>query len=283
MQNIKIGWIGLGNMGVHMVKSLLNAGFKVTVYNRNADKMDLMVAQGAEKTSSPAQLLQQSDVVFLMVSDDAAITELFEAENGMLSASCQDKIIINMSTVSSNISQKMAVLVQKNGGRYLDAPVAGSVKQAETGTLVIMVGGHEHAFFAVKPIFECLGKFSLRVGENGAGNAAKLAINTLLAIHAQGLAEAVVFAAQQGIATADLMLLLNESALANVFMKIKGESILTNNYQAAFALKHIVKDLKLAKNAGLNTPLANTVTQSFENAAQKFATEDIIAVYKNLK
>ncbi len=283
MQNTKIGWIGLGNMGVPMVKSLLRAGFNVSVYNRSAGKTNPVTAEGAKVVHSPVQLLQQSDILFLMVADDASITSLFTAENGILSASCKDKIIINMSTVSSAISQKMAGLVKEKGGAYLDAPVSGSVKQAETATLVMMVGGDENAFLSVKPVFDCLGKFSLRVGEHGAGNAAKLAINTLLALHAQGLAETISFANSQGIATHDLLMLLNESALANVFMKIKGEAILQQNFKAAFALKHIVKDLKLAQDAGLNSPLAQTVTQTFEQAEPQLANEDIIAIYKTLQ
>lgn len=283
MQKKEIGWIGLGNMGVPMVKSLLKAGFSVSVYNRSAEKAIAVSTEGAKVVQTPIQLLQQSDILFLMVSDDSSITSLFTGENGILRANCKDKIIINMSTVSSAISQKMAKLVKEKGGLYLDAPVSGSVKQAETATLVIMVGGDENAFLSVKSIFDCIGKFSLRVGEHGAGNAAKLAINTLLALHAQGLAETILFANSQGIATDDLLMLLNESALANVFMKIKGDAILQNNFKAAFALKHIVKDLKLAKDAGINSPLAQTVTQSFEQAEPQLANEDIIAIYKSLK
>lgn len=282
MQNTNIGWIGLGNMGVPMVKNLMKAGFNISVYNRNASKTNFLAAEGAKAIQSPAILLQQNKVVFVMVTDDQSINELFNATNGLLSVNCNDKIIINMSTVSSGISQIMATLIKEKGGYYLDAPVAGSIKQAETATLVIMVGGDEKAYAVVKPILACLGKFSLRVGDHGAGNAAKLAINTLLALHAQGLAEAILFAKNQGIAPNDLLTLLNESALANVFMKIKGDAILQDNYKAAFALKHMVKDLRLAKDAGINTPLAKAVTVSFEKAAPKFGDEDVIAINKHL-
>lgn len=282
MQNKNIGWIGLGNMGVPMVKNLMKAGFNISIYNRTSSKTNSLVKEGAKAAQSPAMLLEQNEMLFVMVTDDQAITELFSPTNGLLSVNCNDKIIINMSTVSSSISQKMATLIKEKGGYYLDAPVAGSVKQAETATLVIMVGGDEIAYTQVKPILTHLGKFALRVGKNGAGNTAKLAINTLLALHAQGLAEAILFAKNQGIATNDLLTLLNESALANVFMKIKGDAILQDNYKAAFALKHMVKDLRLAKDAGINTPLAKAVTASFENAAPQLGDEDIIAISKQL-
>lgn len=127
-----------------------------------------------------------------------------------------------------------------------------------------------------------MGKLALKVGDNGAGNAAKLAINTMLGLHAQGLAETILFANQQGISTQDLMELINNSALGNVFIKIKGDAVLNDNYEAAFALKHIAKDLRLAKNEGLNSPLANVLNDSFQTAEQNLAEEDIIAIIKNI-
>ncbi|RYG05716.1 MAG: NAD(P)-dependent oxidoreductase, partial [Chitinophagaceae bacterium] len=166
---------------------------------------------------------------------------------------------------------------------YLDAPVSGSVKQAETGTLVIMVGGDEAAFNKVKPVFEKLGKLAMLVGETGAGNNAKLAINGLLALHAQGLAEAILFAQSKNIDTQSLLTLIENSALGNIFSKIKGEAIVNDNYNAAFALKHIVKDLNLAKAEGLVSPLAKTTLATYEDAAQEHENEDIIAVFKALK
>src|ERR1700737_1897208 len=176
----------------------------------------------------------------------------------------------------------MAVLCKQQGNEYLDAPVSGSVKQAEEGQLVIMAGGEPKAFEQVKPVLERLGKLALLVGGHGAGNTAKLAINTLLGFHAQGLAEAVVFARHHGIETQDLLTLINNSALGNIFIKIKGEAILHNNYQAAFALKHIAKDLRLAKKEGLNTPLGEVVFKTFQQAESTLGEEDIIAIIKHI-
>ncbi|WP_379090909.1 NAD(P)-dependent oxidoreductase [Pedobacter sp. UC225_65] len=147
----------------------------------------------------------------------------------------------------------------------------------------IMAGGAQVAFDRVKPIFDCLGKLALHIGENGIGNTAKLAINTLLGFHAQGLAEAIVFAEKNGVKTKDLMELINNSALGNAFMKIKGEAILNDNYEAAFALKHIAKDLRLAKDEGLSSPLANTLFESFQKAEADLGEEDIISIIKKLK
>jgi 3-hydroxyisobutyrate dehydrogenase len=283
MNTIKIGWIGLGNMGSPMSQRLINAGFSVTVYNRSKAKEEALQLMGATVASSPRLLIEQVDVIIIMVTDDQAIREIFTGENGLLSSKERSgKIIINMSTVSPGISKEMSSRCAQQGDLYLDAPVSGSVKQAEEGQLVIMVGGYEVLLEKVKPIFEHLGKLTLLVGSTGAGNFAKLAINILLAFHAQGLAEAVVFARNKGIKIEDLMTLINNSALGNVFAKVKGDAIIQNNYKAAFALKHIAKDLRLAKQEGLETPMGETTYKTFQEAEPNLGEEDVISIIKHI-
>ena len=283
MNTTKIGWIGLGNMGIPMAAQLIKADYTVTVYNRSKDKEASLKEIGASIAETPKALIAATDVVIVMVSDDAAIEQIFKGEEGLFSIETSGKIIINMSTVSPSISKEMALLCKEKGNLYLDAPVSGSVKQAETGQLVIMAGGEEAAFSQVKPILEKMGKLAKLVGENGAGNSAKLAINSLLALYAQGLAETVLFANEQGIKTEDLLELISNAAIGNIFTKIKGDAIIADDYKAAFALKHIVKDLNLAEAEGISSPLAKTALNTFEDAAAKYGEEDIIAVIKQLK
>jgi 3-hydroxyisobutyrate dehydrogenase len=183
-----------------------------------------------------------------------------------------------MSTVSPGISKEIAAACEEQGSQYLDAPVSGSVKQAQEGQLVIMVGGNTTAFEQATPILQHLGRLVLRVGDHGAGNTAKLAMNLLLGFHAQGLAEATLFARTHGVRTEDFLNIFNKSALGNVFGKIKGDAILQDNYKAAFALKLIAKDLRLAKAEGWNSPLAETTWQSFQQAEPGFGDQDIIAI-----
>ncbi|MDO7850504.1 NAD(P)-dependent oxidoreductase [Hymenobacter convexus] len=280
---ITTGWIGLGNMGTSMARRLLAAGIPIIAYNRSPAKAETLRAEGATVAPTPAAVLDAAQVVFLMVSDDQATRELFTGEHGLLQSSTAGKLIINMSTVSPGVSQEMAELSRAHGHEYLDAPVSGSVKQAETGQLAIMVGGDEAAFKKAQPLFAHLGKLALRVGPTGAGNNAKLAMNTLLGFQAQGLAEAVLFAQQHGLETADLLDLIKSSALASVFINLKGDAILNENYQAAFALKLLAKDLRLAKAEGSDTPLANVVHQTFQEAEATHGDEDVIAILKHLK
>lgn len=278
----KIGWIGLGLMGNPMSQQLLKAGYPVTVYNRHKDKEAALKEQGAETASTPKELLQQTDVVIIMVTDDQAIRDIFTGEDGLLKADVSGKIIINMSTVSPAISKEMNGLCKEQGLKYLDAPVSGSVKQAETAQLVIMVGGEADAFNQAEPILAKIGKMVVNVGETGAGNSAKLAINTLLSFYTQGLAEAVMLAKNNGIEPAVLLDLLGNAAIANPYTKLKGEAITNNSYKAAFSLKNIVKDLKLSKDIGLTTPLGEAALNTFEKASAEFGDEDLIAIYKYL-
>ena len=280
---MKIGWIGLGNMGIPMATQLIDAAYQVAVYNRSKGKESELQKLGAATAETPQALLEKADIVILMVSDDQAIEQIFEGNKGLLSADAKGKIIINMSTVSPGISKQMHQKCKLNGIDYLDAPVSGSVKQAETGQLVIMVGGEEEVFEKAKPVLEKLGKLTLRVGEVGAGNQAKLAINSLLALYTQGLAETVLFANQNGVKTDDLLNLINSAAIGNIFTKIKGDAILAEDYKPAFALKHIVKDLRLARDEGISSPLAKTALKTFENAEAEYGEEDLIAVIKALK
>ncbi|NVM67372.1 3-hydroxyisobutyrate dehydrogenase [Mucilaginibacter sp. SG538B] len=282
MNTVKTGWIGLGKMGIPMSQQLIKAGYPLSVYNRSKDKEEAFKAQGIGVAASPALLLNAADVLFIMVSDDKAINDIFHGDEGLLAAKVSGKIIINMSTVSPAISKEMAAACKAQGNYYLDAPVSGSVKQAEDAMLVIMVGGEAGAFEQAKPILEKMGKLVMLVGGTGAGNAAKLAINTLLGIVAQGLAETVTLAQQNGVEAEALITLISNSALGSPFIKIKGDAIVNNNYQAAFALKHIAKDLRLAKDLGLATPLGETAYQTYQAAEAAFGEEDIIAVIKQV-
>jgi 3-hydroxyisobutyrate dehydrogenase len=280
-----IGWIGLGNIGTPMVKNLIKAGFNVTVYNRNPEKSAaLSEALQVNVASTPAALVETSDFIISMISDDDAVKNVYQGPNGILSAAGgKDLIAIDMSTVSPETTQELAALCAVQGISYLDAPVSGSIKPAEEGQLVIMVGGNKAAYEQAKPIFDVLGKSSTYLGESGKGNVAKLAINLLLGIVTQGLSEAVVFAEKNDVPAADLLPLINAGALGNGLIKMKTENIVNNNYKPAFALKLLVKDIRLAKENGMDTPIGEALYDTIKDASDKgFADEDMIAVLKYL-
>jgi len=223
-----------------------------------------------------------------MVADDAALQQIHQGKDGLLAGAGKAAagsaegggMVIDMSTVSPATSRDLAAKLAAGGVDYLDAPVAGSVKPAELGQLVIMVGGKKEVYERAATIFEKLGKAQFYLGEQGAGNNAKLAINTLLAFNMQGLAESVLFASEHGIRPEAMLSIIGESALANAITKMKTTNILQANYQPAFALKHLAKDLRLAQSQGLHTPGGEAIHDSYQQAlVQGWGEKDISAIF----
>lgn len=282
---LNIGWIGLGNMGSPMVKNLVKAGFNVTVYNRSVAKSQALKEEiGVAIAANPAELLHTADVVITMLSDDEAVKQIYEGENNLFSVEPKEGlIVVDMSTVSPETTQYLAGLCAERDIKYLDAPVAGSVKPAQEAQLVIMVGGEEPVYQIVKPVFDALGKASVYLGENGKANVAKLAVNLMLAISAQALSEAVIFAEKNGL-SADLLLpIINNSAVASGMSKMKTENILNQDFNAAFALKLLAKDVRLASENGMDTPVGQTVRQTLQSAVEGgYGDQDMIAIINYL-
>lgn len=279
----KVGWIGLGTMGQPMALKILAAGYSLHVHNRTRDKEQALLREGAQSSSSPVALLEQTEVVFIMVSDDAATAQVFNGPDGLLTGKHTNRIIVNMSTVSPDISRQLAQQCQAQGLTYLDAPVSGSVKQVQEAALVVMAGGDESQLKLVKPLLQCFSRHVMHLGENGKGNALKLAVNTFLGIVTLGLAETANFALASGLQMSDLLTVLNNSALQSPYIKIKGDALLQEQYQAAFPLKHLDKDLRLARENGLATPLGLATGEVFQQAEQDYGMQDVIAVMKYLK
>jgi 3-hydroxyisobutyrate dehydrogenase len=286
-------------MGMPMAKNLLKAGFEVTVYNRTAAKAAPLREAGARLAASAAAIWADANVVITMVSDDGALREIHQGKEGLLAGAPGGagrdgaaggagqqgrKLVIDMSTVSPETSRELAAAMAAKGIDYLDAPVAGSVKPAELGQLVIMAGGKKEVYESALPIFGRLGKASFLLGEQGAGNIAKLAINTLLAFNMQGLAESVLFAKEKGILPEAMLAVIGESALANPLIKMKSANLAEGNFQAAFALKHLAKDLRLALGQGLHTPGGITLHDSYQQAlAVGWGEKDIAAIFPFLE
>ncbi|MEH6304579.1 NAD(P)-dependent oxidoreductase [Olivibacter sp. CPCC 100613] len=279
-----IGWIGLGNMGIPMAKNLLEAGYTLNVYNRTASKAESLVNQGAALANSIQDLCAESDVVITMLSDDQAVKGLFLGEGGLLNCPVDGKLIINMSTVAPKTSYELEEMCKAVGARFLEAPVSGSVKPAEDGALIILAGGDEDNFRAAQPLFEKLGKLSFWLGSVGAGSSAKLAINYFLALTLEGLAETVLFAKKNGIKADDMLRIVNEGACGSPLTKLKTSAIVAGDFPAAFALKHMVKDLRLAREQGIDFPLAQPLAETYKKAMDKgLGEEDVMAIITYLE
>ncbi|TDO23997.1 NAD(P)-dependent oxidoreductase [Pedobacter duraquae] len=277
-----IGFIGLGNMGVPMATNLVNAGFSVQVYNRNAQKAkDFQQTVDIQVADTVASLVSTSDVIITMLSNDAAVQEVYG--NLFAAGAGKASIYIDMSTVSPETTRQLAATAAEKGISYLDAPVSGSVKPATERQLIIMVGGDAAAFDQVQPVFAALGKSSTLLGASGAGNIAKLAINLFLGITIQGLSEAVVFAAKNGISAEDLLPLINNGPIGSGITKLKTSNIVNEDYTPAFALKLLKKDIGLAEAMGMDTPTGKALSATLIDAVEKgLGDDDMVAIHRYL-
>ena len=281
MTKLKIGWAGLGNMGNPMAKNLLKAGFDLTVYNRNKVKEKEVTDAGAVSAENPAALMEKCDVVITMLSNDDAVKSVFEGPDGLLTNPLAGNLLIDMSTVSPETSRYLSAICLKQGIEFLEAPVSGSVKPAQDGTLIILAAGNLTSYEKAKPVFDKLGKLSLYLGAAGFGSTAKLAINYLLGTNLLAIAETVKFAHNNGITKENMLTIINESACGNVISKLKTPSILHDAYPAAFALKHLSKDLRLAKEAHIDSVLIDPLLTSYQDAEKHgLGEEDCMAIMK---
>jgi 3-hydroxyisobutyrate dehydrogenase len=271
-------------MGTPMAMNLLKAGYQVTVFNRTKDKEKPLIEAGATSAKDPHELMERCDIIFTMLSNDAAVIEVFENPKGLLSKDYHGKTIINMSTVAPETSRFLLNSCSNHQVDFIDAPVSGSVKPAQDGTLVILVGAAKSDYELALPLFDVLGKTAIHVGEPGVGSAAKLAINYLLGLNLQGVAETVLFAEKNGVSKEDMLSIINAGACSNGITNGKAPSILNDSYPAAFALKHLVKDLRLAKEAGLDSPLIHPLYASFAAAQEEgLGNQDVMAIISSLK
>ncbi|MBE9597830.1 NAD(P)-dependent oxidoreductase [Pedobacter sp. MC2016-24] len=284
MNKLKIGWAGLGNMGSPMALNLIKAGYELIVYNRNREKEKELLLAGATSAADLPNLAAEADIVFTMLADDAAVKSVYNEQDGLLAGAQAGKLLIDMSTVAPETSRYLSKLCADKAVAFLEAPVSGSVQPAREGKLIILAAGAVQDFEKAKPLLDSLGKLTLHLGVAGSGSSAKVAINYLLAINVQALAETVLFAERNGISNADMLTIINEGACGNGIIKLKTPAILANNFPPAFALKYIVKDLKLAKGAGLDSALSNPLLSTFEAAAADgLGDEDLMAVIKYLR
>lgn len=284
----KYGFLGLGIMGQPMAGNLLKAGFKVTVWNRTANKCDALIKKGALHRETPAQVVASSDITFAMVSDPAAAKELCFGKQGVLEGIGQDKGYIDVSTVDPQTSIEVSNAIAERGGRYLEAPVSGSKKPAEDGALVFLCAGDNSLYEEAIPAFEFMGKKSFYLGETGYGARMKLVINMIMGTVMAGFAEGISLGEKAGLKVNDILDVLDQGAIANPMFRLKGPMMLENSFSAAFPLKHMQKDMRLALHMGDEESqalyTAGAANFSYIKAISKgYDDEDFSAVLKAIR
>jgi 2-hydroxy-3-oxopropionate reductase len=241
-----IGFIGLGLMGKPMAGNLLKAGFPVVVWNRTKSRADELVSAGARFGANPRDTASEADVLITIVSDPPAIEEILWGAGNALDGLRRGSTLIDSSTISPDLTRRVAAACAEKGVDYLDAPVTGGDWGAKKGELVFMIGGKPEVFERVKPVFEAMGKKFFLLGPNGSGQTVKLAMNLILALEVEALAEALALATRGGVAGEKLVEVMQSSMARAGVLDVKAPSILKNEFPASFPLRLMHKDMRLA-------------------------------------
>ena len=280
----KIGWIGLGQMGTPMVENLLKASVDVTVYNRSFDKTLPLVEKGAKNTKNVEEIFEQNDIIFFMISNYSAALEIL---NENVLSKIKGKKIVNMSTISPTESKAVGKLVIENNGKYIEAPVSGSVGAATAGVLLILVGGNEADTKDLYSIFDILGSKTYYFGELGKATGAKLVLNSLLGIFGEAYSEVLLLAQKFGIDTETIVNAISDSRMSSPLFQEKKDMFTNREYPAAFMFKHMTKDLKLSneeiENRKLSLPLIQNTTKNYSEALEQgYGEQDMAAIFEIL-
>jgi 3-hydroxyisobutyrate dehydrogenase-like beta-hydroxyacid dehydrogenase len=241
-----IGFIGLGLMGRPMSTNLLKAGYPLTVWNRTASRADELVAAGAKLAKSPQEVAAASDYLFTIVSDPPALEQILWGPGGALPALKRGSIYVDSSTISPALARKIAAACSERGARFLDAPVTGGDWGAKKGELVFMIGGDAETLKEAEPIFNVMGKKLFHLGPNGTGQTIKLAMNLILALQVDALAEALALTTRAGIQGEKLVEVLQSSMGRSGLLDVKAPNLLKGEYAPSFPLRLMHKDLGLA-------------------------------------
>lgn len=267
---MKVGFIGLGIMGLPMAGHLLKGGHTLHVYARKVVPKALLEG-GAISCISSKEVAQRSDVVIIMVPDTPDVAAVLFDPTGVAEGLSAGKIVVDMSSISPSDTKVFAKRVAERGCQYLDAPVSGGEVGAKAASLTIMVGGPQDAFDRVKPLFELMGKNITRVGENGDGQTCKVANQIIVALNIEAVAEALVFASKMGADPARVRQALLGGFASSKVLEVHGERMLKRTFDPGFRIELHQKDLNLAlsnaRQAGLSLPNTATAQELFNTCA----------------
>ena len=259
--SLKIGFIGLGIMGAPMAGHLIKAGYPLFVHGRGPLRPEI-AASNATPCPSARAVAEAADIVFTMLPDTPDVESVLFAVDGVAAGLGQGKTVVDMSSISPIATKAFAAKINALGCDYLDAPVSGGEVGAKNGTLSIMVGGSEHVFQRVKPLFERMGRNITLVGGNGDGQTAKVANQIIVALNIEAVGEALLFAARAGADPARVREALMGGFASSKILEVHGERMIKRSFEPGFRIELHQKDLNLALGSAraLGLALPNTAT-----------------------
>ncbi len=280
-----MGLIGLGNMGTAIAERLLDAGYPLVVHNRTRAKAESIEGRGAVVADSTRELVERVDVVLTSLADDDAF-EAIAAQ--VVEAAKPGVLLVDVSTVSPDVSARIAALADSAGVEYLRAPVSGNPSVVRAGNLSFIVSGERDALERADPVLRAIGSTVTHVGDADQARVVKLAINLMIAVLAQVISEALVLGEASGVSRAALLEVMGSSAAGAPFVKYKTEPLLRDDFSATFTTALMEKDIDLvldaAHDAGVALPLANEMKVHLRAAIEAgYGDDDFIALFLYLR
>jgi 3-hydroxyisobutyrate dehydrogenase len=284
---VKLGFIGLGNMGSLMAARLLDHGYHVEVYDRDLSRAEAMVAKGAVVAKNIVELARSVDVLLSCLTNDEAVQSVYGGAEGVFAGARAGTVVFEMSTISPESSRELHRQGATLGIEVMDVAISGSTPAAETGALTLLVGGDEELFRAATPIFELLAKQYFLLGGPGSGTMMKLVVNTLLGLGMQAIAEAVVLGEKAGLNRKHLLDVLSHTAVIAPAHMGKLARIAVNDYTPQFPLRLMNKDFNLILDAAAEarTPMPATEAALQVNSEELASgvEEDFSAVLRRME
>jgi len=271
----KIGFVGLGIMGLPMAGNLLKAGYELVVWNRTTSKANDFAANnpGVSVASSPAEVAEQARVIITIVTDSSDVAQVVLGENGISSGIKEGSVVIDMSTISPAVEKDLNVLLEEKGCSLIDAPVSGGDVGAQAGTLAIMAGGQRTDFEKVLPVFEAMGKTITYCGPVGSGQLTKQCNQILVSMNLNAVCEAISFADNNGLDPDVMISAVSGGAAGSWQLSNLGPKIVEGDYEPGFMIDLMQKDLKLvmetANASSTQVTGASMVHQLFNSAQGK--------------
>src|SRR5271165_3342898 len=246
---VKAGFIGLGNMGSRIAERLLDHGFQVSVYDRNRAQTEAVAAHGGVAATNILELARTSDVVLSCLTNDEAVQSVYSGPEGVFAGAKPGAVVLEMSTISPEDSRELHKLGARSGVEVLDVAISGSTPAAEAASLTLLAGGDMALFEAAEPIFQAIAKQYFLLGGPGSGTAMKLVVNTLLGVGMQAIAEAVALGEKVGLNRERLLEVLSKTAVIAPAHVGKLARVAINDYSPQFPLRLMNKDFRLILEA----------------------------------
>jgi 3-hydroxyisobutyrate dehydrogenase len=284
---VKVGFIGLGNMGSRMARRLLDHGYHLEVYDRDPAKAEAIAAKGGVVAKNILELAHSVDVLLSCLTNDEAVQSVYAGVEGFFAGARAGTVVLEMSTISPESSRELHKLGAKSGIEVMDVAISGSTPAAENGILTLLAGGNRELFRAAKPIFELLAKQYFLLGGPGSGTAMKLVVNTLLGVGMQAIAEAVVLGEKAGLDRKQLLDVLSQTAVIAPAHMGKLAKMAIHDYTPQFPLRLMNKDFTLILKAAAEARIPMPATEAaFHVNSEELAggeEEDFSAVLRRME